>query len=228
MFVSKRFQLTQCPWSSFLSGVHPLFRNYVTCLRLESQVLVTLELPMHPHLATTDCMSAHYISVLSHDVVYLPVLFLAFEPGFRLCLHCNATQARCKCGLSQWSGEACQVHKPKCRREAIGCQLFLAWSPALTESSCDSFSHVSLVVGSLLLVCLASCPRIVQKIWLASGSSFLMKSPPNNNTWCQPPNHHLWFQRLEPRQSEARTAFTTIGMHSFIWQKAGYFAAHHS
>ena len=107
-------------WSS------PLFHNYVTCLRLESQVLVTLELPMHPHLATTDCMSAHYISVLVHDVGYLPVLFVEFEPGFPLCLHCNATQARCKCGLSQRSRKACQVHKLKCRRGAIGCQLRLA------------------------------------------------------------------------------------------------------
>ena len=84
MFVSKRFQLTQCPWSSFLSGVHPLFRNYVTCLNLESQVLVTLELPLHPQLAGADFMSAHYISVLLHDVGYLPVLFLEFELGFPL------------------------------------------------------------------------------------------------------------------------------------------------
>ena len=133
-------------------------------------------------------------------------------------MHCNATQARCKCGLSQWPREACQVHKPKCRREAIVCQLLLAWSPAFTESSCDSFSHVSLVVGSLLRVCLASCPRKVQKIWLASGSSFFMKSPPNQNTWCQPPSHHLWFHDQGYATCEARTAFTTIGMHSFIWQ----------
>ena len=179
--------------SSFLSGVHPLFHDYVTCLNLESQVLVTLELPMHPQLAGADFMSAHYIFVLSHDVGYLPVVFLAFEFGFRLCLHCNAIQARCKCGLSQWSGEACQVHKPKCRRAAIGCQLFLAWSPVLIESSCDSFSHVSLVVGSLLRVRLASGPRQEQKIWLACGSSFLMNSPPIQNARCQPPSHHIWF-----------------------------------
>ena len=193
MCVCKLFKLTQCPWSSFLSGVHPLFRNYVTCLNLESQVLVTLELPLHPQLAGADFMSAHYISLISHDVGYLPVLFLAFELGFRLCLHCNATQATCKCGLSQWSGEACQVHKPRCRREAIGCQLFLAWSPALTESSFESFSHVSFVVCSLLHVCLAFGSRQEQKIWLACGSSFLMKSPPIQNAWCQAPNHHIWF-----------------------------------
>ena len=69
MFVCKMFKLTQCPWSSFLSGVHPLFRNYVTCLNLESQVLVTLELPLHPQLAGADFMYAHYISVISPDGV---------------------------------------------------------------------------------------------------------------------------------------------------------------
>ena len=205
MFVCKLFKLTQCPWSYFPSGVHPLFRNYATCQNMESQVLVTLELPLLPQLPGADFMSAHYISVLSPVVVYLPVLFLAFELGFRLCLHCNATQAMCKCGLSQWSGEACQVHKPRCRREATGCQLFIAWSPALTESSCDSFLHVSLVVGSLLRVCLASGPRREQKIWLVCGSSFLMKSPPNQNAWCQPPSHHLWFHDRGYATCESRT-----------------------
>ena len=157
----------------------------------------------------------------------MPVLFLEFELGFPLCLYCNATQARCMCGLSQRSRKACQVHKLKCRREAIGCQLFLAWSPALTESNCDSLLHVSLVVGSRLRVCLASDPRQEQKIWLACGSSFLMKSPLNQNAWCQPPSHHLWFHDQGYATCEARTACTTSGMHSFIWQKAGYVAAHH-
>ena len=49
------FPINAMPMEFFPSGVHPLFRNYVTCLRLESQVLVILELPMHPHLAATDC-----------------------------------------------------------------------------------------------------------------------------------------------------------------------------
>ena len=86
MSVNKRAKLTQCPWSSFLSRVHPMFRNYVTCFSLVSQVLVTLELPMHPHPPAADCTLAHYTTALSHDVVYLPILFLACKPWFRLFL----------------------------------------------------------------------------------------------------------------------------------------------
>ena len=78
------FPVNAMPMEFFPFWSSPLVRNYVTCLRLESQVLVTLELPMHPHLAATDCMSAHYISVISHDVVYLPGVFFACELGFRL------------------------------------------------------------------------------------------------------------------------------------------------
>ena len=78
------FPVNAMPMDFFPCWSSPLFRNYVTCLRLERQVLVTLELPLHPQLAGADCKSAHDISVISHDVGYLPVLFLAFELGFRL------------------------------------------------------------------------------------------------------------------------------------------------
>ena len=60
--------------------------NYVSCIMLESQVIVTLDLPIHPHPAAADCTIAHYTTALSHDVVYLPILFLACELGFRLFL----------------------------------------------------------------------------------------------------------------------------------------------
>ena len=86
-----------------------------------------------------------------HDVVYLPLLFVACEFGFRLCLHCNATQARSRCGLSQWPRETWLTSR-HVDGKPLDSSSFPHVSPALTESNFDSFSHVSLVVGSLLRV----------------------------------------------------------------------------
>ena len=64
----------------------PWLASTLLVFSLERQVLVTLDLPIHPPPTTTDCTPARYTTAVSHDVVYLPILFLACEPGFRLFL----------------------------------------------------------------------------------------------------------------------------------------------